>query len=156
MIEVLGWFLALLLVVATVVTHYEVMLVISDRVLPWAMRRLHNRRVSLLMITCLLLGHIVEIWIFAFAMMIVAQFPMLGALGGAFENNLNDFVYFSAVNYTSLGYGDILPQGALRAIAVSETLTGLLMIAWSASFTYLKMEQIWNARKRGSGNSGTK
>jgi len=51
-----------------------------------------------------------------------------------------------AVNYTSLGYGDIHPIGSMRAVAVTEALTGLMMIGWSASFTYLKMEQIWQTR----------
>ena len=72
--------------------------------------------------------------------------PAFGGFGGSFGGNVSDFLYFSAVNYTSLGYGDIHPLGSIRAIAVTEALTGLMMIAWSASFTYLKMEQIWQTR----------
>ena len=45
--------------------------------------------------------------------------------------------------YTSVGFGDILPQGHLRLIAGVEGLAGLLMIGWSASFTYLMMEKLW-------------
>ncbi len=150
MIDILGWGIALALVIATMLIHYEVILMTSDYVIPWAQRRFHNRRVMIMMMAALMLGHIVEIWVFAAAMLAMAHFPELGSLAGDFDGSLNSFGYFSAVNYTSLGYGDISPHGPIRSIAVSETLCGLLMIAWSASFTYLKMEQIWTLRRRGS------
>jgi hypothetical protein len=47
------------------------------------------------------------------------------------------------VTYTSLGFGDVYPIESMRLISGVEALTGLLMIAWSASFTYLAMEQFW-------------
>ncbi|MGE5242209.1 MAG: ion channel [Bacteroidota bacterium] len=50
------------------------------------------------------------------------------------------------MTYTSLGLGDVYPLGDLRLIAGIESLIGLLMIAWSASFTYLMMEKFWNKR----------
>jgi uncharacterized sodium:solute symporter family permease YidK len=146
--EFLGWLIAAFLVVLTIGLHYELIRCVSDKVLPWIMHRSHDRRAMLVVMTALMLGHIVEIWIFAVAMTGVAAMPAFGHLSGVFENSFGDFLYFSAVSYTSLGLGDIMPHGALRAIAVSETLAGLMMIAWSASFTYLKMEQIWDRHRR--------
>ncbi|HVY13442.1 MAG TPA: potassium channel family protein [Alphaproteobacteria bacterium] len=146
--ELIGWVIASVLVAATIGIHYEIMRLVSDVILPWALKRFHDRRVVVLMIASLMLGHIAEIWAFAFGMMAVSRWPELGSLSGAFNGSLSAFLYFSSVNYTSLGYGDITPHGAMRAIAVSETLAGLLMIAWSASFTYLKMEKIWDLRQR--------
>lgn len=144
----IGWGLATILVLATIGLHYELMKVVSDSMVPWALKRFHDRRAMMLMIVMLMFGHIVEIWIFAFAMMgVLAAAPDWGSLTGSFNGSLHAFVYFSAVTYTSLGYGDIAPQGVMRSIAVSESLVGLLMLAWSASFTYLKMEQIWNLRR---------
>lgn len=143
MIEVLGWLLAGGLVVITVLVHYETMLAVSDRILPWAQKRFHGRRVIIVSIAALLFGHIVEIWLFALAMLAVMQVPGFGSLSGDFSGSFSDFIYFSAVNYTSLGTHDLRPEGCIRAITASETLAGLVMIAWSASFTYLKMEQIW-------------
>ncbi len=32
----------------------------------------------------------------------------------------------------------------MRIVAGIEALTGLLLIAWSASFTYLTMERLWS------------
>ena len=57
-----------------------------------------------------------------------------------------DILYFSLVTYTSLGYGDIAPLGPARLLAGIESLIGLGLIAWSASFTYLEMQHHWYER----------
>jgi hypothetical protein len=54
-----------------------------------------------------------------------------------------DDVYFSAVTYASIGFGDVYPVDNVRLITGVEALVGLLMIGWSASFTYLAMEKFW-------------
>jgi len=148
MIEHFMWVFSALLVIVTVTVHYEVMMLVSDKVIPWAQKRSHSRRVIAIAITGLLLGHIIEIWIFAIAIWGLLQFPPLGGLQGDITDLWSDCLYLSSVNYTSLGDGNLRLIGPARAIASCETLAGLMMIAWSASFTYLKMEQIW--RKRGS------
>ena len=38
-------------------------------------------------------------------------------------------------SFTSLGFGDIVPTGAVRLLAGAECLNGLLLIGWSASYT---------------------
>ncbi|MEM9882591.1 MAG: potassium channel family protein, partial [Planctomycetota bacterium] len=48
-----------------------------------------------------------------------------------------DAVYFSAAVYTTVGFGDITPVGHLRLLVGIEALTGLMLVAWSASFTFL-------------------
>jgi Ion channel len=52
-------------------------------------------------------------------------------------------LYFSVETFTSTGFGDILPSGPVRMVAGAEALNGLLLIGWSASFTYLAMERFW-------------
>ena len=89
-------------------------------------------------------AHFIEILIFAMAMSIMVLYLGLGTIEGPFDYGFDDFVYFSAVNFSSLGYGDVIPGGALRLIAAFEALTGLLMITWTASFTYLQMEKLWS------------
>jgi hypothetical protein len=54
-----------------------------------------------------------------------------------------DVLYFSFSTYTSLGYGDIVPVGDARLLAGIESLLGLVLIAWTASFTYLEMREHW-------------
>jgi hypothetical protein len=63
---------------------------------------------------------------------------LVGAGGGLFDS-----VYFSAVVYTTLGLGDVVPHGAIRFMAGTEALTGFLLITWSASFTFLEMQRFW-------------
>ena len=43
----------------------------------------------------------------------------------------------------TLGLGDLSPVGTVRLLAGTESLTGLLLITWSASFTYLEMSRMW-------------
>jgi hypothetical protein len=51
-----------------------------------------------------------------------------------------------------LGLGDIAPLGPVRLLAGVEALNGLLMIAWTASFTYLSMEKFWSPHARDQRN----
>jgi hypothetical protein len=57
--------------------------------------------------------------------------------------NLLDQVYYSAVVYTTLGFGDVVPGGAIRFLTGVESVTGLVLITWSASFTFLEMQRYW-------------
>jgi hypothetical protein len=147
MLDIAAWVIAALVIIFTVSIHYETMLTISDRVIPWAQRRFHGRRVMALAIAALMIGHIVEIWLFAMTFLLMYKAPGFGIISGGFDGSLNSFLYFSTVNYTSLADNHLHPEGPLRNVAASETLDGMMMIAWSASFTYLKMEQIWKGRK---------
>ncbi|MEQ9662906.1 MAG: ion channel [Parasphingopyxis sp.] len=47
-----------------------------------------------------------------------------------------DLFYFSLINITTLGLGDIYPTGHLRFMAGIESLTGFLLISISASFAF--------------------
>ncbi len=47
-----------------------------------------------------------------------------------------DFYYFSLINITTLGLGDIYPDGHLRFVAGVESLTGFLLISASASYVF--------------------
>lgn len=44
--------------------------------------------------------------------------------------------YFSLVTYTSLGLGDIIPEGHLRLIAGVQALNGFLLISCSAAMLF--------------------
>jgi len=83
-----------------------------------------------------------EIARFAAAVYIMASVG-LGGLTGAYNSTAVDYFYFSIATYSTLGIGDIAPDGAIRMVAGIEALAGLLLIAWSASFTYLMMERLW-------------
>ena len=67
----------------------------------------------------------------------------MGSLIGEITISHQDYHYFSAVTYTTLGFGDITPNGELRWIAAIEALTGLVLITWTASFAFLVMQELW-------------
>ena len=52
-------------------------------------------------------------------------------------------MYYSIVTYTSLGLGDVYPVGHIRFITGIEVLNGLMLITWSASFTFIAMKRLW-------------
>ena len=93
----------------------------------------------------MLLAHIVEISLFAVGYVIFHRDLEYGKLTGNMGNEIfNDFWYYSFVSYTSLGFGDIVPEDELRIMTGIETLTGLILIAWSASFIFMQMHRFWS------------
>ncbi|WP_371264197.1 hypothetical protein [Nitrosomonas sp. Nm51] len=42
-----------------------------------------------------------------------------------------------------VGFGDLLPVGALRILSTAEGPVGLAIITWPASFTFLTMKHFW-------------
>ena len=136
MIEFLAYGIAAVLTGLCVVIHYA------------AMRRLYRsphldqRPVGVLyFVVAMLVVHVVEIWIFG-----MAYYLMSGTVfGSVSEASFVGCIYFSASAYTTLGLGDLFPTGPLRAITGTEGLAGLVLIAWTASFTFLHMERVWNA-----------
>jgi hypothetical protein len=128
------------LVLLVVLVHYEV-LRFTSLLLPRLTIRPRQR--ILVVILAAFLAHAVEVGLYAVAYYFLADDVGLGHFGGSFQNHFSDFLYFSTATYTSLGYGDIYPVGGLRLLAGIETVVGLMMIGWSASFTYLAMEKFW-------------
>jgi hypothetical protein len=71
---------------------------------------------------------------------------------GLFENGkrldgslrgLADCIYFSFITVTSVGYGDILPHGIARVMAIAEAIAGLLLFgAVISKFVSRRQEQV--------------
>ncbi|MEM1026696.1 MAG: potassium channel family protein [Planctomycetota bacterium] len=96
----------------------------------------------------LLALHVVEITLFAGVLHVMwhAAPHTVGGLDGLKVDEFFDVWYFSACVYTTVGFGDIVPTGPARFYAGVEALAGLLMITWSASFTFLVMQRAWIQR----------
>jgi len=144
MLPLSHWIAALvtaLVVGACVLVHYEGLRLLSDK-LPKAQFR-HRRRV-LVMILSLLTLHIVEIWLFGGTYYLLLRMEGFGELMGAPGATLVDCIYFSASVFTTVGFGDIYPVGAIRTMVGTEAVAGLTLITWSASYTFLEMLKRWN------------
>lgn len=128
-------------VIACAVLHYECLRILSQRLpLP---NRGHRARIVVLILSLLSL-HIMEIWIFGGGYYLLLSFGENGALTGSGPLSLLDCVYYSATVFTTLGFGDIVPSGAIRFMTGTEAITGLTFITWSASFTFLVMQKSWS------------
>jgi hypothetical protein len=140
MVTLIAIVLSLLLVAATVLIHYEFLRatsVFSSRLtIP---RRTH----ILVVIGGVLVAHLVEVTLYAATYYFCEVLGGIGHIDGLTEGGALDHFYFSITTFTTLGIGDVHPRGALRLIAGVGSLNGLVMIGWSASFTYLSMEQFW-------------
>ena len=131
------------LVVLTTVIHYEALGTLS-RTLP---RLRVAPRAKLLVVILATFGtHAVQILLYGVTLYAFTNLLADGRLGLSAHASFSLCLYFSAETFTSLGYGDIVPGGALRLLAGGEALNGLLLIGWSASFMYLSMERYWNSR----------
>jgi hypothetical protein len=135
-----GAFLALLLLSTTVI-HYEALRLLTAWLPQIAMPARTKLIVVLLWTFC---AHAAEMFLYAVAFWVLSRYLGAGTLGPTGSASFAACLYFSAETYTSVGYGDIVPAGALRLLAGAEALNGLLLIGWSASFIYLSMERLWH------------
>jgi len=143
-----NWIVAvttLIVVMACIGVHFEVLSHCS-RYLPIVSHQRRRRVLFLIMIV--LLTHVVEMWFFAFGYYVLVAVLDLGTLVGLKQSDLPDLAYYSAMVYTTVGFGDIIPSGPIRFMTGMEALTGLVMITWSASFTFLEMQRDWPPSSR--------
>ena len=92
-------------------------------------------------------GHLFEIVVWGLALNAIIGLPGVGALASKSPITLMNCIDFSAETCSSLGFGDVTPVGPVRLLVGVESLNGLLLVAGSASFTYLSMERFWSMGK---------
>jgi hypothetical protein len=140
--------ISVVLVMVCVLLHYEVLRTLSD----WLdrLRQLHRTRV-LVLILGLLTTHILEIWIYAVGYGALDGVEAFGHIANATAQvsprDWLDYIYFSFVTFTTVGYGDLVPVGPIRFVAATEALNGWVLLGWSASFTFIEMQRFWRAQK---------
>ena len=132
-----------LLVGLTIAIHYEALRTISG-LLP-SLTLPKRARIIVVMLGAFL-AHTIEILLFTLAYYVLVHHLGTGSIKGVFDGSFYDYFYFSISTYTSLGIGDVYPEGKLRLLAGMQTLTGLMMITWTASFAYLEMRTLWGSR----------
>jgi Ion channel len=134
---------AIVVILACVGMHYEGLSHLSRR-----LSRSHGarrRRVLFAVLGAFVL-HVAEIVLFGVAIWALLKASGTGSIAGVSTSHLLDAIYLSATTYSTLGIGDLAPVGAIRILLGTEALAGLMMITWSASFTYFEMERNWRER----------
>jgi hypothetical protein len=140
----------LMIVSACIGLHYEILGHCRRYLTTLSERR---RRRVLILILIILLAHTIEIWLFGIGYFVLLEIfgageltvltIQSGELTGMVTQSFFDYVYYSAVVYTTVGFGDLIPIGPIRFMTGMEALLGLVMITWSASYTFLEMQRDW-------------
>ena len=130
------------IVALVVMIHYEILYHLSTFI-P-RMKIKHRLRIVFGVLGALT-AHALEIWIFAFAYYFMDHAEGWGHFKGDFTGTLFDCGYFSFTTFSTLGFGDIVPIGDLRYLTGIESLTGLVLITWTASFLYFEMQRHWDS-----------
>jgi hypothetical protein len=131
-----GCCVALLLLTTGI--HYEALRILG-LVLP--RRGAAGRARPMLLLLGICIVHVIEVFAYAGAYYLLARQDGAGTLGSV-EPSFSASLYFSLETYSSLGYGDIVPSGALRMMAGVEALNGLLLLGWSACYVHAALDGI--------------
>src|SRR3954447_3736844 len=87
--------------------------------------RLHLMAVMVGAAAALVVAHTLEVLVWTLAYAIVGAAP-----------DGSDLLYFAFVNYTTLGYGDIIPLPSWRLTAPITAMNGILMFGWSTAVLF--------------------
>ncbi|WP_374651519.1 ion channel [Dongia sp.] len=136
------------LVLMAIGIHYEALHIAAAFLLPRIQLVSRRAHVTVGVIACMA-AHTIEIWGFAVAYWLLSWSGLNMGFSDNYRRTFLDYLNFSAESYTSLGFGDAeMLSPDMRLLAGIEALTGLVLIAWSASFTYFIMAQYWGSRPR--------
>ena len=133
-------FSCVMMIALTTLIHFEILSSLNTR-LPALC--IPSRSKLLIVIFGAFTAHALEIALYGFVFFGLIHFTGTGSLSGIGSSSLENCLYFSAETFSSLGFGDLIPNGPIRLLAGTEALNGLLLIGWSASYAYLAMERFW-------------
>ena len=89
----------------------------------------------------LLIIHTIEILLFAGAYAVLLDWPGMGGFSGDFDPGWESVIYYSGINFTTLGYTQLEVTGSLRIISMMQSLGGFMVLTWSATFIYSAWEK---------------
>ena len=84
-------------------------------------------------------------WMILFHLLEITAWATVYYLDQALPD-LSSSMYFSAVTYTTTGYGDVVLPPDWRLVGGIEALTGILMCGWSTGFFFAAVSRMYQAR----------
>lgn len=141
-------FITILLVAVVVALQVKALLLISEYLPRFPFRPLLKVSAGLIGVIA---AHVASIVLFGTVIFLLAKAnpEKFGRLEGLGSQTIHDFIYFSFTTYTTVGYGDYIPVGPIRLISQIEALVGLVLIACSASYIFIIMQDYWKKHARG-------
>lgn len=76
-------------------------------------------------VSVLMVAHVLEVAVWATTYAIVGAAPAGSSM-----------IYFAFVNYTTLGYGDVVPVDQWRLLGPATAMCGVLMFGWSTAVIF--------------------
>ncbi|WP_201833910.1 potassium channel family protein [Microvirga zambiensis] len=105
--------------------------------LKWDRRQSHIWLAAVMVATVgvLMVAHVAEVmtWSLAYAVLDVVPAG-------------TDVVYFAFVNYTTLGYGDVVPVEGWRLLGPMAAMNGVLLFGWSTAVIFEVLRQAMRRR----------
>lgn len=138
MIEALT--ISFILIALTIAIHYEALRLTSNWIVDLP---IYPRARMVVVLAVAMVSHLLQVMLYAAVFLSMVRLGSFGDVGGVQDPSFADMFYFSITSYTTLGIGDLFPHGAIRIVSGIEALNGLVLVGWTASFTYLKMERYW-------------
>ncbi|MBM6595277.1 potassium channel family protein [Microvirga pudoricolor] len=83
----------------------------------------------------LMMAHVAEVLVWSLAYALLDAAPVG-----------TDVVYFAFVNYTTLGYGDVLPVERWRLLGPLAAMNGVLLFGWSTAVIFEVLRQAMRLR----------
>lgn len=79
--------------------------------------------------------------------MFVAHLIEIGAWAGLYRgldlfDSMETAYYFSSVTYTTLGYGDIVPEVHWRLLATLEAANGFILFGWTTALVFAVLREL--------------
>lgn len=88
--------------------------------------------------------HLSEVALGAMVIGLILSFPELGSLDQPYGSTPAGLLYLSGINFSTLGYTQMITSGPLRLFIMLQALSGFMLITWSATLVY----SIWGTRYR--------
>ncbi|MBT5855166.1 two pore domain potassium channel family protein [bacterium] len=137
------FFINILMVALVVGIHYESLHFLTRNL---TRIKIKNRLKLVFGVFGALIAHAIEIIIYGGAYYYMHHANKWGQLRGNFSGTFEDCIYFSYTSYTTVGFGDIEALGRIRFLSGIESLTGIVLITWTASFLFLEMQRHWKIK----------
>ena len=84
-------------------------------------------------------------WMVVLHLAEIAVWGLIYGWRGALSD-MTSAMYFSAVTYTTTGYGDLVLPEEWRLVGAVEALTGILMCGWSTAFFFAVVTRVFEAK----------
>jgi hypothetical protein len=95
-------------------------------------------------VSVLMIAHLLEVFVWAQAYAVVGAAPAEA-----------DVLYFAFVNYTTLGYGDVIPVARWRLLGPATAMCGVLMFGWSTAVIFEVLRKALAYRRSAAGGTQT-